>query len=72
MIGSRVGMTNYRELKALARRADKARGDERKRLVEKLIRELPKLDPFEGCDEFTVWLAKLVARVRWADFNGFS
>ncbi len=63
---------NYRQLKGLARRADRARGEERKRLVEKLIQELPKLDPFEGMDEFTVWLVKLVARVRWVDFDEFS
>lgn len=63
---------NYRQLKALARRADRARGEKRKRLVEKLIRELPKLDPFEGFSEETVWLAKLIARVKWADFSKFS
>lgn len=33
---------NYRELKSLARRADQARGEERKRLVEQLIREFIK------------------------------
>jgi hypothetical protein len=33
--------------------------------VEELIRELPKLDLFESIDEFTVWLAKLEARVKW-------
>jgi len=37
---------NHSQLKALARRADLARGEERRRLVEELIRELPKLDPF--------------------------
>ena len=58
---------NYRQLKALARRADRARGEERKRLVERLMRELPKLDPFEGMNEFTVWLLKLVARLKWVD-----
>lgn len=31
----------YLELKALARRADRTKGEERRRLVEKLIRELP-------------------------------
>lgn len=62
---------NYRELKALAHRADCARGEERRRLVEKLIRELPKLDPFEGYDEFTVWLAKPVAKMKWFDTSGF-
>lgn len=61
---------NYCELKALARRADKARGEERRQLVEKLIRELPKLDPFEGYDEFTVWFAKLIARVKWSNVQG--
>lgn len=64
-------MTTYHELKTLARRADRARGEGRKRLVEKLIRELPKLDPFEGHDKFTVWLAKFMARVRWVDANEF-
>ncbi len=63
---------NYRELKELARRADRAKGEERKRLVETLIQELPALDPFEGCDEFTIWLAKLVARVKWYDAQGLS
>ncbi len=62
----------YQQLKALAHRAERAKGEKRKRLVEKLIRELPKLDPFEGMDEFTVWLAKLVARVKWVDFGEFS
>ncbi len=54
----------YQELKALARRADHAQGEERGWLVEKLVKELPKLDPFEGYDEFTVWLARLVARLK--------
>lgn len=44
-------MSSYLELKELTRRADRARGEERKRLVEKLMRELPKLDPFEGFSE---------------------
>lgn len=56
-----------RKLKKLAYRADYARGEERGRLVEKLIRELPKLDPFEGVSEDTVWFAKLVARAKWLD-----
>lgn len=60
------------KLKALASRADRARGEERKRLVDKLIRELPKLDLFEGCDEFTVWLAKLIVKVKWFDASKFS
>lgn len=38
------------QLKAPARRADLAQGEERRRIVERLIRELPKLDPFEGYD----------------------
>ena len=65
-------MTNYRQLKALARRADRSKGEERKRLVEKLMRELPKLDPFEGFSEGAVWLAKFLARVKWVDFGGFN
>jgi hypothetical protein len=68
-----VGNTvKYRQLKALARRADRARGEERNRLVEELVRELPKLDPFEGFSEDTIWLAKLVARLKWVDFDEFS
>lgn len=55
---------NYRELKELAKRADEAEGEKRKRLVEKLIRELPKLDPFEGFCEGSIWLAKLIARLK--------
>lgn len=35
--------------------------------MEKLIRELPKLDLFEGCDKFTIWLAKMLAKVKWFD-----
>lgn len=65
-------MANYSELKVLARRADQARGEERKQLVEELIRELPKLDPFEGFGEGAVWLAKLVARMKWFDVSRFS
>ncbi len=56
---------NYHELKKLACRADRARGEARKRLVEKLIRELPKHDPFESFSEGAVWLAKMLARVKW-------
>lgn len=63
---------NYRELKALARRADLAKGEEHRQLVEELITELPKLDPFEGFSEGAVWFAKLVARVKWVDFSEFS
>ena len=63
---------NYRKLKALARRADRARGEERRRLVENLIKELPKLDLFEGYDEFTIWLAKLLVRMKWFDASKFS
>lgn len=63
---------NYLELKELAERADNAKGEKRKRLVEGLIKELPRLDPFEGFDEFTIWLAKLLARVKWVDGAGLS
>ncbi len=63
---------NYRELKTLARRADHAKGKERRWLVERLIRELPKLNPFEGYNEFTVWFAKLVAKMKWFDVSIFS
>lgn len=37
----------------------------RGRLVEKLIKELPKLDPFEGFSKDTIWSAKLIARVKF-------
>lgn len=43
-----MAKSTYKQLKALVRRADRARSEERKRLVEELIRELPKLDPFRG------------------------
>lgn len=62
---------NYRELKALARRADRARGEKRKRLVEKLIRELPKLDPFEGFSEGAVGFARFLARVETGAVDKF-
>lgn len=39
---------DHGQLKALARRADRARGEERERLVEVLISASPNLDPFEG------------------------
>ena len=51
----------------LARRADRARGEARRRLVDRLARKLSKLDPFEGFSENTIWFAKLVARVKWVD-----
>lgn len=63
---------NYHQLKALARRADRARGEKRRRLVEKLIRELPKLDPFEEFSEGAVRLAKFLARVKLFDASEFS
>ncbi|MBA7501610.1 hypothetical protein ES706_00183 [subsurface metagenome] len=66
------GSINYRELKALARRADRARDEKQRRLVENLIKEFPKLDLFEGYDEFTIWLAKLLVRVKWFDASKFS
>jgi len=72
-VGGRVGDTvKYKQLKALARHADRAWGGERKRLVEGLIRELPKLDPFEGFSEGAVWLAKLIARVKQLDGSDHS
>lgn len=63
---------SHEQLKALARRADQAKGEGRRRLVEELMRELPKFDPFEGYDEFTIRLAKLVARVKWFDASEFT
>lgn len=63
---------NYQEIKTLARRADRARGEERKRLVERLIRELPRLDPFEGISEETIWFARFLVRMKWFDFGGFN
>jgi hypothetical protein len=62
----------YRQLKAPACRADRARGKERERLVELLLSELPKLDPFEGFSGRAVWLAKLLARLKWLDAGKFS
>lgn len=56
-----LGVMNHWELKAPARRADRARGEERRWLVDRLTREIPKLDPFEGHDEFTVWFAKSIS-----------
>ena len=41
-------MSKLKQLKSLARSAGRVRGKERKRFEEELIRELPKLDPFEG------------------------
>lgn len=63
---------NYQQLKELARRADRARGRERERLVEALLLELPGLDPFEGFSEQAVWLARLLARLRWFDASQHS
>ena len=63
---------NYRQLKELARRADRAKGEKRKRLVDKLIRELPKMDPLEEISEETVWLVKFLARVKWIEVDGLS
>lgn len=40
------------------------KGGEAKQLVEKLLRELPKLNPFEGIIEGMVWFAKFLARVK--------
>jgi len=44
----------YQQLMALARRADRAKGRERERLVEALLEALPRLDPFEGFSEQAV------------------
>jgi len=63
---------DHRQLKALARRADRARGRERERLVEILLEALPRLDPFEGFSEGAVQLAKLLARLKWFDTDQFS
>jgi len=63
---------DYRQLKALARRADRVKGKERELLVELLLYELPKLDPFEGFSEGAIWLAKLLARLKWFDADQFS
>ena len=76
-IASRLGkrgleVANYHRLKALARRADRARSRERERLVEALLKALPELDPFEGFSEQAVWLAKLMARLKWFDTDQFS
>lgn len=58
---------NYRELDALARRADRARSKGRRRLVDRLAKELAKLDPFKGFNEETIWLAEFLARVKWIE-----
>jgi hypothetical protein len=63
---------NYKQLKALARRADRAKGKERERLVEALLKALPGLDPFEGFSEQAVWLAKLLARLKWFNARQLS
>ena len=68
----RLEVANYRQLKALARRADCTRGKERERLVEALLEALPGLDPFEGFSEQAVWLAKFLARLKWFDSEEFS
>jgi hypothetical protein len=65
-------VANYRQLKALAKRADCAKGKERKRLVETLLKALPTLDPFEGFSEQAIWLAKFLARLKWFDAEEFS
>jgi hypothetical protein len=43
-----------------------------KQLAGRLIRELPKTDPFEGISKETVWLAKFLARAKWIEPNKFS
>ncbi|KXA99919.1 hypothetical protein AKJ48_02130 [candidate division MSBL1 archaeon SCGC-AAA261O19] len=63
---------NYRELKELARRVDQSEGEERERLLRKLIEELPELDPFEGHSEFAVMVAKMLAGVKWFPYWRYS
>jgi hypothetical protein len=36
------------------------------------MRELPKLDPFEGFGEDAVWFARFLARVKWIGVDGFQ
>jgi hypothetical protein len=40
--------------------------------VERLIKELSKLDPFEGFSEGATWLVRLLARVKWGDSDEFA
>ena len=61
-----------KKIEELAKAANKARGEERKRIVEELAVELLKRDPFEGIDPTLVWLAKTIARLKWIDWSGFS
>jgi len=63
---------DYRQLKALARRADRAKGKERERLVEALLKALPTLDPFEGFSEQAIWFVKLIARFKWLEVEELS
>ncbi|KXB01618.1 hypothetical protein AKJ44_02355 [candidate division MSBL1 archaeon SCGC-AAA261F17] len=63
---------NYRELKELARRVDQSWGEERERLLQKLLRKLPELDPFEGHSDFAVMVAKMLARVKWFPYHKYS
>jgi hypothetical protein len=63
---------NYQQLKALARRADCAKGKERERLVETLLKALPTLDPFEGFSEEFIWFVKLLARFKWLEVEDLS
>lgn len=58
-------MSKLKQLKSLARSAGRVRGKERRRLVDRLVKDLPKLDPFEGHDGFTIWLARFLARLKW-------
>jgi len=62
----------YKQLKALARRADCAKGKERQQLVEALLKALPTLDPFEGFSEDFIWFVKLVARFKWLEAEELS
>jgi hypothetical protein len=63
---------DYRQLKALARRADRATGKRRERLVEALLKALPGLDPFEGFSKEEIWVAKFLAKLKWFDSEEFS
>lgn len=47
-------------------------GARREKLVEILIREFPRLDPFEGFSGGAIWLARLLARLKWFRAESFS
>lgn len=62
---------DHQQLKALTRRADRAKGRKRERLAEALLEALPELNQFEGFSEQAVWLAKFLARLRWFNADIF-